>query len=624
MKKGIIFFSIFLLGTSLSFGQLKGVLKNINTENILRVVKDETIRQLEKSRDDYDPTDFNYAVSFSDNSGVFESEEKFRKLQKGLIYVVSPESMQDRTYEEKAEDYNDVGEILYASGKYNSAEISFETARFIQEYNGLTDTKIGAGVISNLGLIYHTTGRCLRAEELTLQAMQIQKDILNDMHGYGASLNNLAVLYKDMGRFNEAGKLFNQAIQITLETKGENSSAMAIVRNNNAILLQVLGKYQDAEKELLKAIDLASDSFKEKSPNYVRMKVNLALLYQLQEQYDKAEKIYLEAIKLKKKRLGTSHPDYAVMLRNLASLYMEKGEPDEVEDLLNQAIEIFRKKFGVNHPVYASALTDLSRFYLSRNNPAMAKPLISKALTIQQTTLGEHHPSINVTRESLAVMNWLEGDLDVASGLYKEVMEEYLYQVRTYFPPMSEYDKTKFWNTLYPRFIRYYNFVLDARENIPSLKADMYNYHISTKALLLNATSKVKNQILNSNDPNLIKQYKEWVDLKKYLSEIYTLSKEEIREDKINLDSLEYVANEKEKLLSDKSMAFSTGYLQSEVSYRDISKVLSEDEACVEFIRLPISDFSNQDSTIRYVALVLDNSKYQMPEMLVFEGGNQI
>jgi len=164
---------------------------------------------------------------------------------------------------------------------------------------------------------------------------------------------------------------------------------------------------------------------------------------------------------------------------------MEKGEPDEVEDLLNQAIEIFRKKFGVNHPVYASALTDLSRFYLSRNNPAMAKPLISKALTIQQTTLGEHHPSINVTRESLAVMNWLEGDLDVASGLYKEVMEEYLYQVRTYFPPMSEYDKTKFWNTLYPRFIRYYNFVLDARENIPSLKADMYNYHISTKALLV-------------------------------------------------------------------------------------------------------------------------------------------
>lgn len=624
MKKKCTFLGLFLLCASLSFGQLKGVLRNINAKSVLKVVKDETIRQIEKSREDYDPTDFNYAVSFSDNSGVFESEEKFRKLQKGLIYVVSPESMQDRTYEEKAEDYNDVGEILYASGKYNSAEISFKTARFIQENNGLTDTKMGAGVISNLGLIHHTTGRFLRAEELTLQAMQIQNDILNDMHGYGASLNNLAVLYKDMGRFNEAGKLFNQAIKITLETKGEKSSAMAIVRNNNAILLQVLGKYQDAEKEMIKAINLASDSFKEKSPNYVRMKVNLALLYQLQEQYDKAERIYLEAIKLKKRRLGTSHPDYAVMLRNLASLYMEKGETDEVEDLLNRAIQIFKKKFGVNHPVYASALTDLSRFYLSQNNPAMAKPLINQAFSVQQTTLGGHHPSINNTRESLAVMNWLEGNLGVAAELYKEVMEEYLYQVRIYFPPMSEYDKTKFWNTLYPRFIRYYNFVLDARENIPSLKADMYNYHISTKALLLNATSKVKNQILNSNDPNLIKQYKEWVDLKKYLSEIYTLSKEEIKEDKINLDSLEYIANEKEKQLSDKSMAFSAGYLQSEVSSQDISKALSEGEACVEFIRLPMSDFSNRDSTIRYVALVLDNSKYQLPEIIVFEDGNQM
>ena len=82
MKRNFTFLCLFLLGASLSFGQLKDVLRNINTESILRVVKDETIRQLEKSRDDYDPTDFNYAVSFSDNSGVFESEEKFRKLQK--------------------------------------------------------------------------------------------------------------------------------------------------------------------------------------------------------------------------------------------------------------------------------------------------------------------------------------------------------------------------------------------------------------------------------------------------------------------------------------------------------------------------------------------------------------
>ncbi len=624
MKKSFIFLGLLLLSASLSLGQLKGVLRNINTKSVLRVVKDETIRQFEKSRDDYDPTDFNYAVSFSDNSGIFESEEKFRKLQKGLIYVVSPESIQNRTYEERAEDYNDVGEILYASGKYNSAEISFKTARFIQEYNGLTDTKMGAGVISNLGLIHHTTGRFSGAEELTLQAMQIQKDILNDMHGFGASVNNLAVLYKDMGRFNEAEKLFNQAIELTRETKGENSSAMAIIRNNKAILLQVLGKYQDAEKELIRAIGLASDSFKEKSANYVRMKVNLALLYQLQGQYNKAEEIYLDAIKLKKKRLGTSHPDYAVMLRNLASLYMEKGETEKVEDLLNRAIKIFEKKFGVNHPVYASALTDLSRYYLSQNNPAMAKPLISKAFSVQQTTLGEHHPSINNTRESLAVMNWLEGDMEAAAEIYKEVMEEYFYQVRSYFPPMSEYDKTKFWNTLYPRFIRYYNFVLDARENIPSLKMDMYNYHISTKALLLNATSKVKNQILNSNDPSLIKQYKEWVDLKKYLSEIYTLSKEEIREDKINLDSLEYAANEKEKQLSDKSRAFSTGYLQDEISCRDISKTLAEGEACIEFIRIPENNFSNRDSTIRYIALVLDNSIYQLPEMVVFEEGKQM
>ncbi len=607
-----------------SFSQFKELIKNIKVNDILDVVKEETIKQLEKLKDEYDPTDFNYAVSFSDNSGIFESEDKYRKYQKGILYAVSPESMQNQSEEEKAEDYNDVGELLYASGKYNSAELSFLTARFIHEYNGLTNTVTGARVIANLGLIYHTTGRYAASEEFTRQAMQIQKDILNDMNGYGASINNLAVLNKDIGHFNESEELFRQAIEITRETKGAESSAMAIVKNNRAILLQLLGKYEDAEKVLLEALDIASGSIKQKSPNYVRMKVNLALLYQLQKQYDKAEEIYLDAIQLKKRRMGTGHPDYAVMLRNLASLYMEKGDLAEVEDLLKKAIKIFEKKFGKNHPVYASSLTDLARFYLAQDNASQARPLVLEALEIQKTSLGEHHPSLNTSMETLAVAEWQEGNITEAAAIFKEVMEEYLYQVKTYFPAMSEYDKAKFWNTLYPRFIRYYNFVLDAHNEIASLSSDMYNYHIATKALLLSSTSKLKQQILNGEDETLKKQYIEWVDLKKYLSQVYTLTKDEIIADKINVDSLEYAANELEKQLSAKSKVFSTGFLQDEIKTSDISASLSAGEACVEFIRLPNTNFSHSDSSVNYAAMILDNTVNKNPRLIVFSQGLQM
>ncbi len=608
------------LSTPFSGGQIKNLLKSVKGEDVVRFVKKETIRQLEKSRENYDPTDFNYAVSFSDNSGVFESEEKLRKYQKGILYTLSPESLENRSPEEKAEDYNDVGEVLYASGKFNSAEVSFLTARLIHEYNGLTESKTGALVIQNLGLLYHTTGRFGKAEIYTKQALEIQRDLLSDMDGYGASVNNLGVLYKDMGNFNEAETLLDLAIRLTKETKGSQSSSLAIVLNNKAILFQVLGKYEDAEKTLLQALDIAAGSLKEKSPNFVRMKVNLALLYQLQKRYDEAEKIYLEAIKIKKQRLGTNHPDYAVMLRNLASLYLEQGRPGEVEELLSRAVQIYKKKFGEQHPVYATSLTDLGRFYISTGNTQAGRPLITQAFSIQKTTLGEHHPSLTNTRETMAVLNWQEGHIETAAGDYKEVMDEYLYQIHTYFPPMSEYDKTKFWNLIYPKFIRYYNFVLDARELVPGLAADMYDYHISTKALLLNTTNRVKRLILEGNDPVLVEKYKEWVDLKKYLSEVYTLSKKEIHGDKINIDSLEDAANTIEKELSNASDIFSEGYLQKTATHEDIAALLTEKDACIEIIRIPSYNYMVPDTMVRYAALVM-NKHSEIPEIVEFKNG---
>jgi len=623
MKRSFVALGLILMGASLSFGQLKGILKSISTKDVLRVVKKETVKQLQKSRDEYDPTDFNYAVSFSDNAGVFESEDKYRKFQKGILYALSPESLNDRTPKEQIEDYNDAGEMLYASGRFHSAEVSFMAARLIQKVEGTTQTKMGARVLSNMGLLYHTTGRYEQSEELTLQAMKIQKDEIQDKNGYGASVNNLAVLYKDMGRFLEAEDWFEKAVGLAEETKGIKSSAMAIVLNNKAILFQVLGRYKEAEKFLIRSIDIASITLKEKSPNYVRMKVNLALLYQLQKRYDEAEQIYLEAIKIKKRRLGTNHPDYAVMLRNLASLYQEEGETKKVEPLLLQATKIYKEKFNENHPVYAKSLSDLGNYYLSTGETEKCKPLLYKALSIQETNLSSHHPDLTRTRESIAILDWEMGNIEKAARAFKAVMEEYLYQVHTYFPSMSEYDKTKFWNLLYPSFIRYYNFVIDAQSAMPVLSEEFYNDHLATKALLLSATSKLKRQILQSGNSNLIHKYHEWEDLKNYLSGIYTLSKEQIKDEEINLDSLEQAANQKEKELSKLSNIFTSGFLKGEIKYQKITEVLEENEACLELIRVPRYHYLLPDTGVQYVALVLGKNN-NLPQMAVFENGTEM
>ncbi len=635
MKKKILLV-LLLLGLVLpAESQIKGLLKkvkeqtvdqikNITTEDVVDAGKDVTVAYLTKARDNYDQTDFNYAVSFSDNSGLFESEDKYHRYQKALLYTLSPESMEQRTDEQRAADYNDVGEMLYASNKFRSAELSFLAARAIYKLAELEPSKGAVLTTSNLGLLYHTTGRLSKAEQFTREALEMRRDQLADPDGYGASLNNLGVLYKDLGRYGEAGDLLNQSLQLTLETKGEQSSAYAIVLNNLAILYQVTGKYDDAEKLLLKALSIASADMKEKSPNYVRLKVNLALLYQLQKRYAESEKIYLDAINLKKNRLGTSHPDYAVLLQGLAALYQLTGQDDKVEDNLKKAIQIYEKKFGDHHHVYAGAIYDLGRFRLYQGKTDEARTLLEKALTIQLEQLGPHHPSYVNTLESLAILSWQEGHWEEAVEEYRKVMDEYLYQVQTYFPAMSEYDKSQFWAMIQPKFVRFQSFALQAREHVPGITADMYRYHIATKALLLTSTSKVKQRILESDDATLKGRYQEWLDLKEYLAKLYTMSKEELAADKVNLDSLETVANTREKELSQASELFAGAYIQKEIKPADIALRLSPGEACVEILRIRQYRYLVPDTGVVYVALVMDRDNYTRPGLVLFPNGNAL
>ena len=624
MKRSIITFTflIFISGTVSS--QILKKLKDISKKDVAELLKDEMVKRLEKSRNEYDAVDFNYAVSFSDNSGLYESEEKYRRYEKALLYILKPESLEDRTPEEKAEDYNEVGEMLYVSNRFRSAELSFKAAMLIYKLEGLEETKDAVLVTSNLGLLYHTTGRYYLSETFTREALNLRKEKLNDETGCGASMNNLAVLYKDMGRYNEAEDLILKAVDITGKTMGKNSSSYAIVLNNQALLYQVLGKYEDAEQLLLKSIGIAEKQFKEKSPNSVRLKVNLALLYQLMDRYDEAEKIYLEAIEIKKKRLGTGHPDYATLLRNIAALYMLKKESEKVEDYLNKAIKIYTKKFNDKHPSYAGAIYDLGRYYQYVDNTQKAFPLINQAIKIQKTALGEHHPSYVESMEALAILYWQTDEIRKAADTYRQVLNEYLYQINTYFPAMSEYDKSRFWEKIRPKFTRFNSFVVEVERVIPEISGDMFNYHIATKALLLNSTSKVKNRILKSGNPELVKKYHNWLDLKEYIARLYTFSKEELQADKINLDSLENKANLLEKELSKSSELFVRGYKQKIVTYGDISSKLNSNEAVIEILRFRKYNKLNPDTAVYYAALIVDYNKNSFPKLAVFTNGNEL
>jgi CHAT domain-containing protein len=243
-------------------------------------------------------------------------------------------------------------------------------------------------------------------------------------------------------------------------------------------------------------------------------------------------------------------------------------------------------------------------------------------LKAREASLGKNHPYFVQSQEDLAILHWKKNAWDKALPLYQEVMNKSIDFVNQYFPPMSEAEKTKYWDVLSPRFQRFYNFAIEASADNPAVIGDLYDYQIATKALLLSSTNKVKQAIFSSKNQALIKDYVAWLDQKETLARLYAYSKEELKIQEVNLDSMERAANTMERKLSSQSAAFSAGYSTQKIDYKQIQKLLNDTEAVVEIIHVRKFDqILTKES--KYAALILTKGS-DMPKLVLMENGEQL
>jgi len=596
--------------------------RNLNTKENRNKVAQIGQNQLNKVRDDFDSTDFDYAVLISDNSGLIDlkqSKEIFAKANFAASSMI--DFMQDEEAEksDKAHAQLEMGEIWYGSRNYKLAEESFAAARRSYEESNLTEQLGYTKTIANQGLLYATMGRYTQAEGYTAEALDLRKTKFGETNpGVAASLNNYGVLKYNQARYNEAEDDFQQALSIIKTNNLQAAMPNAIVLNNQAMLFQSIGRYDDAEKSLKEACAIADKLKQSKSSNGRKFWSNLALLYQQTGKFNEAEQIYLGM----EKRFPKNSPDFASMLNNQAALYIAMGKEDKVEDLLKRSISIYKSNFGEENPAYAKALSDLGNFYRYKERYTEADAMLERALAVRELTLGRNHPLYVQSQEDIAILAWKRKSMSKAYMMYREVMDKSLDFINKYFPPMSEAEKTKYWDVLSPRFQRFYNFAIDANVENPPIIQDVFDYQIATKALLLNTTNKVKDAIFSSKDPLLIKDYVTWLDQKENLARLFAYSKEELKNQKINLDSMVRAANAMEKKLSERSADFSAGYGAQKITYKDIRSLLTDSEAVVEILRVQVFNQKFEKDS-RYLALVLTKNG-ELPKLVVMQNGEQL
>jgi hypothetical protein len=217
---------------------------------------------------------------------------------------------------------------------------------------------------------------------------------------------------------------------------------------------------------------------------------------------------------------------------------------------------------------------------------------------------------------------WDKGDANKASVGFQKLTEQRLEMTEKLFLSMNKHEKGKYWAKIHPKLLLFYNFAVENQEKHPHLLTEMFTLQLKTKGILLNSTQRVKNQILNGENENLKKKHIEWLDEKEQLSLYYTLSKEELKEDGINLDSLEQASHDSEKELIKMSSEFAKAYEFPTTDFHKIKSILKPNEVAVEVVKLPKYDKILTDK-LQY-ALIVAHPHKNHAELVLLENRNEL
>ncbi|MDX2189916.1 MAG: CHAT domain-containing tetratricopeptide repeat protein [Bacteroidota bacterium] len=515
--------------------------------------------------------------------------------------------------------------IYKLEGKMELAEpIYLKAMNLMKETAGENSVEY-ASVLNNIALYYTENGRYELAEAYFRLAIDISKKVIGDRHpDIAVTYNNLGLLYKNMGRYDQAEPMLKKSQKIRKDILGEKHPDYAESLNNLAGLYEVIGRYDQAEILYKQAMELTKSQFGERSLKYAYAVNNLAGVYEELKKYTQAEQLYTLSLSLVKEFLGENHPDFATTLNNMALLKQAMGKKEDALALFKRNLETTRASLGDKHPNFLTSMSNYAALLENMNKNSEAETYFINVLNARKETLGEKHPSYTNTLYELAKLYSCMKNYSQADIYWDKALGNYLYEIDTYFPGMSEKEKGKFYNTVSPRFEQFNSYCLIRYKDNPAILSKMYDYEIATKALLLNSTNKVRQRILNSGDNALIEKFKTWNSQKELLARAYTMSKEELTELKINLDELNNTTNDLEKELSASSEVFSNAN-ESKVTWLDIQKKLKPEEAAVEVIRFTKFKFDSAgiyiSDSVHYAALIINTGTKSNPEIATLKNG---
>ncbi len=585
-----------------------------------------------------------YAASLN-NLGILY--ERIGSYDKSMMNHKKCLQIRKEALGEKHPDYgqslNNLAVMYYLLGKYSESEALYkESQKNIAEVFGTRHPDY-LRAITNLASLYSMIGSYSMAEALYKEGLSIKKEVLGEKHlDYLQTLANFADYCHLIGNYTLAESYYKECLKKLQDVLGKEHPDYAQLLNNIGNFYEDIGNLNASMILHTEALHIRKTSLGSKHPNYAQSVSNLANLHWKMGNFIEADALQREALSIRKETLGENHSEYLESLNNLAILHHQIGNFQAAEAFYKQGLSSQCELITQKNILYAHFASNLANLYCLRNNLLPVDSLFHESLDVYKNRLSDNHPQYISGLKNLSDFNWLKGNKILALEQTATAKQWGIRQIKTQFPHLSEFQKSTFFNETIKIYLDTYNSYAIEMPRIDT-KA-LYDLQLSSKALLMHASQKMKNRILNSGDTALVKKYGEWNVLKEQIIKATEMSESTRQAKGIKLDSLTNASEDLEKELSKKSESFASLTDQKRTTWQDIQKTLKKGEAAIEIVRTNkyglakvVTDTSDVakapnfpqypiyglTDTAYYAVLIIKKSSKQ-PEIVLIKNGNEL
>ncbi|MFJ2256872.1 FxSxx-COOH system tetratricopeptide repeat protein [Streptomyces sp. NPDC087844] len=232
--------------------------------------------------------------------------------------------------------------------------------------------------------------------------------------------NNLASAFQDAGMMTEAVEIFEQTLKEREEILPVDDSATMTSRHNLASAYRITGKPHLAVPILERVVEERKEKYGERGVGTLNSMFNLAIAYIDSGNLIRAVKLLKHVLSEREVIFGPDDPNVIGARRRLGDAYRKAGNSRRSIPIYEENLASAIRAYGPDHAKVIEHGMPLAFSYQDVREQQKAIPLLRRVLEWQESMHGTVNESVIMARNNLAVAHWLDGEIDIASGLLEQ------------------------------------------------------------------------------------------------------------------------------------------------------------------------------------------------------------